>query len=414
MRTLSRPMFNMGGPIKQGVMNGIREPKKDGGAAAGLVGDQRYPKTGGREHHWFFLPSLAAAGMTALRAAPMVYRGLKAGRALAPGKLGAWNRFKSMLGPTARFRQPPTPKGYNLGYKGLKAPKHGRGSTYQTAPLSWKEAIRSPETWGKAIRENPITSLTALTLPATAIDLGRKHGADVAKAGWTGIKRYGDMIIPGDQSDWWKEKEAATGVPLNPHLQATIKAAKELSTEKKNEFALEQREDRVEKYLKMMGYDRAKKTAIADALIDASKIVGDRGSLDPKNIGQDLINPIIQATSKRLDKPEQIREAVGLMSVKAEIEKDLEDPSIKALRLEQLKGLRGGFEKDIGEFILSAKGTKVKREALEQFSRIKAKEYGETFTVVDEGTTIPEGGSGYYMIEDKIFRVVDGTPQQVV
>ena len=26
MRTLSRPMFNMGGPIKQGIMHGIREP----------------------------------------------------------------------------------------------------------------------------------------------------------------------------------------------------------------------------------------------------------------------------------------------------------------------------------------------------------------------------------------------------
>ena len=51
MRTLTRPMFNMGGPIKQGVMHGIREPKKNGGAAAGLVGDQRYPKTKGREHH---------------------------------------------------------------------------------------------------------------------------------------------------------------------------------------------------------------------------------------------------------------------------------------------------------------------------------------------------------------------------
>ena len=163
-----------------------------------------------------------------------------------------------------------------------------------------------------------------------------------------------------------------------------------------------------------MGYDRAKKTAIADALIDASKIVGDRGTLDLKNIGTDLINPIIQATSKRLDKPDQIREAVGLMATKAEIEKDLEDPSIKALRLEQLKELRGGFEKDIGDFILSAKGGKVKKDALEQFARVKAKEHGETFTVVDEGTTIPEGGSGYYMLEDKIFRVVDGASQQVV
>ncbi len=50
MRTLSRPMFNMGGPIKQGIMTGIREPYAGGGRAA-LVGNPVYPKTGGREHH---------------------------------------------------------------------------------------------------------------------------------------------------------------------------------------------------------------------------------------------------------------------------------------------------------------------------------------------------------------------------
>ena len=30
MKTLSRPMFNMGGPIKQGIMHGIREPYAHG------------------------------------------------------------------------------------------------------------------------------------------------------------------------------------------------------------------------------------------------------------------------------------------------------------------------------------------------------------------------------------------------
>ena len=30
MRTLNRPMFNMGGPIKEGVMHGIREPYRHG------------------------------------------------------------------------------------------------------------------------------------------------------------------------------------------------------------------------------------------------------------------------------------------------------------------------------------------------------------------------------------------------
>ena len=31
MKPLNRPMFRYGGPIKEGVMSGIREPKKDGG-----------------------------------------------------------------------------------------------------------------------------------------------------------------------------------------------------------------------------------------------------------------------------------------------------------------------------------------------------------------------------------------------
>ena len=32
MRTLNRPMFRYGGPIKEGVMSGIREPKRNGGS----------------------------------------------------------------------------------------------------------------------------------------------------------------------------------------------------------------------------------------------------------------------------------------------------------------------------------------------------------------------------------------------
>ena len=35
MKTLNRPMFRYGGPIKEGVMNGIREPKQNGGTIAG-------------------------------------------------------------------------------------------------------------------------------------------------------------------------------------------------------------------------------------------------------------------------------------------------------------------------------------------------------------------------------------------
>ena len=54
MRPLHRPMFRYGGPIKEGVMSGIREPKRKGGSMgthAALVGNPIFPKTAGREHH---------------------------------------------------------------------------------------------------------------------------------------------------------------------------------------------------------------------------------------------------------------------------------------------------------------------------------------------------------------------------
>ena len=101
MRILNRPMFRYGGPIKEGVMSGIREPKKNGGLSkqfnTGLVGDERYPKTDGREHHYFFLPALGTAAMAAIRAAPLAWRGFKAARTFAPGNLGTMGRLKDTL-----------------------------------------------------------------------------------------------------------------------------------------------------------------------------------------------------------------------------------------------------------------------------------------------------------------------------
>ena len=43
MRPLNRPMFKMGGPVKEGIMDGIREPKADGGNIGGgtIVGEDK-------------------------------------------------------------------------------------------------------------------------------------------------------------------------------------------------------------------------------------------------------------------------------------------------------------------------------------------------------------------------------------
>jgi hypothetical protein len=397
----------MGGSIKEGVMHGIREPHKHGGLSqqfnTGLVGDERYPKTKGREHHFGFLAPLYWAGQAALRLGPAAYRGWKASRALTPWAkdLGKWGRFKDIFLPKKSLR-------------------------LQTGTAEHAAKHKAGEGLGFGIgsftRSNPLTTIGLASMVPQGAYLAGKGIKAAPGALWSGAKRYADMVIPGDQSHWWKDKEPPKGVP-DPNLQKK----KKLSTAAKKEFALEQRENRVNRYLELMGYDRAKKTAIADALIDASKIVSDRGTLDKKNINRELINPIIQAMSKRLDKPDQIREAVGLMATKAEIEKDLEDPSIKALRLEQLKELRGGFSKDIGDFILSAKGSKVKPKALEQYARARANRHDLDFTVVtdemiakagpdateDEKIQAVVSGDGVYMIGDAIIQVTGGVPKRI-
>ena len=403
MRTLSRPMFNMGGPIKQGIMHGIREPYRGGGAA--LVGNPVYPQTGGREHHNVWLTAGNVAG-----------RGIRAFKNIF-GKTGPVTRTVPKQGPTY---YPPT--GRTLSSKGYPGGKitgtpQGPGSTEiieQQFKPNWlgKYLGSSPEVGiakklyeGKGFITKPIKALAKSPIVAgTLIWQGGKWlRSDGSPASDLEIKQNKDQHGPFDHTEKKTTKQAQA------------------------DFAKTQRDTRVQRYLDLMGYDRAKKTAIADALIDASKIVSDRGTLDRKNITGELINPAIQALSKRLDKPDQIREAVGLMMVKGEIEKDLEDPSIKALRLEQLKELRGGLADDVGDFILSAKGAKVKPQALESYVRSRANKYGLDFTVVtdEQLAQIPEGaseeeimstltsGDGVYKIKDSIIQVTDGVPKRI-
>ena len=384
MRTLNRPMFKMGGPIKEGVMHGIREPYR-GGQIVGLGSK-------------IFKNISKLFGKT------------------VPKQVQTGTKIKMIPGST--------PSRLHKGYPGGS----GGATVERGKPIYGTRQVFEPNWFSRQFIEDPL----AKTVVGGTSAFGRgvkwvgKKGYGAAKYGLT--TPSGLALTAAGTYGFWpdgtpKDSDAVTGVPLNPNLQKK----KKLSAAAKKEFALKQREDRVNRYLELMGYDRAKKTAIADALIDASKIVSDRGTLDKKNINRELINPIIQATSKRLDKPDQIREAVGLMATKAEIEKDLEDPSIKALRLEQLKELRGGFSKDIGDFILSAKGSKVKPKALEQYARARANRHDLDFTVVtdemiakagpdateDEKIQAVVSGDGVYMIGDAIVQVTGGIPKRI-
>jgi hypothetical protein len=371
-------MFNMGGPIKAGVMHGIREPYAHGTRAA-LVGNPVYPKTGGREHHVW---NLAIPAVRAL-----------AGFAIGKGgKTAAGKAFqnvgKTMAGKGTAAAAPV--------YTGMKG--YLMRDPMVKAALWAKNALMSPTSkgWGKS-------ALRFATAPSS-----------LALGAWMGYDK-----LKGDKAD-----PTVTGVEKPGGYPGAVveEKAKSLTDEQRKAFALKQREERVQKYLDLMGYDRSKKMAIADALIDASKIVSDRGTLDLKNISRDLINPIIQATSKRLDKPAQIREAVGLMATKAEIEKDLNKETKdldRRYKEAQIKAAESGleatesFEGGMKAFLTLRKGAVAANE-LEQMARLLANEHKEPFTKVTEDTDVTTLDDGIYMSGTKIIRLTDGVPKQLV
>jgi len=127
-----------------------------------------------------------------------------------------------------------------------------------------------------------------------------------------------------------------------------------------------------------MGYDKSRKDAAYNALIDAGRMVSERGTLEAKNIGRELIDPIVAATSARFDKPEQIREAVGLMQVKADIQKEMtKDETELANEAKRMqialgkKTLAGATLEETAAALYTRHGSWPKGEALAYLARNK-------------------------------------------
>ena len=323
MRTLSRPMFNMGGPIKQGIMTGIREPYKHGGpTGTGLVGDQRYPQTGGREHHAVMIPPILAGIATAARAA-------------APwaARMGAryLPKIKRLFGKTAPGKTKQVYTGYSeygpATYKTVTTPGKftpnwlGRDPLIQGA--NWaRKSIFNPTTGGLAAK-----AARVVASPSTVVIGGLWY----ANGKW--FNKKGEELDP-KSTEVANAKDKAGGPPGGGDrgMKGTGEWFKKEEAIAREAKAKADKEKRIADLLDTMGYDKARKNAAYDALIDAGRMVSERGTLDPKNIGRELIDPIVAATSARFDKPQQIREAVGLMKVKADIAKQLEDPQVAEQR----------------------------------------------------------------------------------
>ncbi len=326
MKPLNRPMFRYGGPIKEGVMSGIREPKKDGGPMkAALVGNPVYPKTDGREHHFAVAAIPAFAGLNALRMGAMA-----AGRRAIP-KIA--NFFRTKTGEigagTAKVRTlPPMTAGRNLSKNIKTVPKQGPGQPiYEPNYLGRDPLVRAAGGLYKTV-----TSPTAKGIGAKAVRFATSPSSIIAGTAyylWPDGKERTTPPPLGDSGRVGTSGAPGGGDP-GMYLTPQDKGGEQdpsLSTKSAEEL----KKERIQKYRDIMDIKGMNKDAAYNSLIAASQAINESGDFKGDIKSGKLINQIIQATSKQFDKPKATKDAIDTLILKGEIEKDLKasDPAAK-------------------------------------------------------------------------------------
>ena len=299
MKTLNRPMFRYGGPIKEGVMNGIREPKRNGGSmgepqAINTVGSPLSPMSSdGRANYAF--PLLGAAAAAAMRFLPAAYRGFKASRAYKP--------FSQNLGFTGRLKDTLLPS------KGIRAgmADPGAGAGFAT---------------GSLLRSNPGIALTAGGYGINKL-LGKEPKPEPGKP----------SLI--------NQRKAKIGMPENLTIVdggQFEKPAKELTEAERIELENKARREKMENYRKIMDIKGMSKNAAYKSLVDASKIIQEGGNLKEQLKDGSLITKITAAASKRFDKVSDTENALRSLVAKGEIDNEM-NKETKALDKKYKEGV---------------------------------------------------------------------------
>jgi len=325
-------MFKMGGPIKEGIMDGMKEPQ-----AFNTVGNNANRDAMGREKHALFLPFLGAAGLQGLR-------------------MGAMRALPKVTG---FFRSRPFIEGGGKGIAGK----------YQPAPLTTTEKIKQffqTAPAGKVIAGDPLVKAafgsgkiaSKVVKPAAKFAFGTPSG--LLLTGYGASKMLGGDELPETTEE-------------TPKLERTDKIGTGTGTtggsvtEDPNK-AKQIQEDRIAKtkkrYYELMGLDKMKKDAAYDSLIDASRIVQEQGG-DLKGAirSGNLQSQIINAISKNLDKSADIKRQIDAAILKGEITKDVAaaDTTDKRLKEARIKALdraekQAGASGQIAEIMAKSDG----------------------------------------------------------
>ena len=306
MRTLNRPMFRYGGPIKEGVMDGIREPKRNGGSMSQSVqsnsNGMRPGYKGPKSKLLSYVPGFNyVAGQT---------------KGIIP-------RLINKMKPT--FNKQP---GIVMG---------GDASTKAKYMSQTMPKVPFMEKAGAFVKENPYftgaAAPFAISGAATIAPPAAKGLAGLAKS--TGMQ-LADLAVPDfifDQDKYFEDKDKA-------RLAKELEASKLTANEKRIKdleallagggddklpvkSADELRQDRIQKYREIMDIKGMSKDAAYNSLIQAGAAVSEAGDLKTALKDGSLMNKIIASTSKNFDKPKATKDAIDTLILKGEIEADI-------------------------------------------------------------------------------------------
>jgi hypothetical protein len=323
MRTLNRPMFRYGGPIKEGIMDGMKDNKQ----AINTVGSPLAPKdeTG---RGGYAVPLLAGVGMAAARVAPYAARGLAALRNIysrqVPAQFskvypkttgGGYMEYGEVLPSVTKF------------VRGGSGPTSGIGMTRELRPFVQRDPIlRTLFGAGKygSMLGKPVKSLAKYSFTTPT---------GLALTGYGAGSYLYDKFTGGEQPSVGGATELTGGTPRDRGMGIEGKTGM-TGTQTPKSTAVDQdaldklNKDRIQatkdKYYKLMGIDKMNKEAVYDSLIDASKIISEEGA-DLKGALKSgtLQSRIIGAISGQLDKSKALKRQIDAAVLKGEIEKDI-------------------------------------------------------------------------------------------
>ena len=308
MKPLNRPMFRYGGPIKEGVMSGIKDRTIAGG---NQIGTPMGNRTGFADPRKFIAGKIINPVRNFFKKPTASESGIVAANVVKPkgsfvGEMGT--KIKELF----RGRQIPTSvaAGGTGTTKGAIVPYGTRVST---------GSVRGNLPFGKNPFDNQsiLAATQRVLTPATDAVIGTAK----AVKPYTGVLTIGgvtySMLKPDGTQKTIEELSTETGTDTNTIVEE-IK-----SNEPKVLSAEEKRQAQIDKYRDIVDIKGMNKDAAYNSLIAASQAINESGDFKGDIKSGRLINEIIQATSKQFDKPKATKDAIDTLILKGEIEADI-------------------------------------------------------------------------------------------